>query len=163
MKKNVKKFSLILGVIITMLMLSFSSFAATDNAKKQGIESIEILKSSRRGRLISSVDAQISDEGKGIIGVYADILCHEAMDELWIWIYLEHQISTGSWETVTYKQFDWVAEDYPNQDLTMATVSYNVANMKRGEKYRLRCVFGAYSDDLGSENWRAATGALYLE
>lgn len=161
MKKR-KIYRILLTIFIMMLVMQFNAYAGECNAKKQGIETIEILNSTR-GRLISSVDVQISDEGKGIIGVYADLLCHEAMDELIIWVYLERQLSTGSWTTVTYKHFDWLAEDYPNQSLNKAIVSYDIPNQKRGEKYRLRCVFGAFSDDLGSENWRAATGALYLE
>lgn len=161
MKKR-KYYKIILSIFIMILAMQFNAYAGESNAKKQGIESIEVLNSTR-GRLISSVDVQISDEGKGIIGVYANLLCHEAMDELIIWVYLERQESTGSWIAVSHKQFDWVAEDYPNEDLNMAVVSYNIPNQKRGEKYRLRCVFGAFSDDLGSENWRAATGALYLE
>lgn len=162
MKKNIKHYITVISVVIMVVMMSFQVLAADTVAKKQGIESIEILNSTR-GRLISSVDVQISDEGKGVIGVYADMLCHEAMDELRIGVYLERQQSTGSWVSVSNKQFEWNAEDYPNDDLTMAIVSYKIANMKRGEKYRLRCMFGAYSDDLGSENWRALTGALYLE
>lgn len=160
--KKIRHYIVIMSIFVIAIMMTFQAFASENIAKKQGIESIEILNSTR-GRLISSVDVQISDEGKGVIGVYADMLCHEAMDELRMGIYLERQISTGSWTSVTHKQFEWNAEDYPNDDLTMAIVSYKIANMKRGEKYRLRCVFGAYSDDLGSENWRAATGALYLE
>lgn len=161
MKKKIKLYGIFICIFMT-LMMQFQVFAADEYAKKQGIETIEVL-SSTRGRLISSVDVQITDEGKGTIGAYAELLCHEAMDELVIWVYLERQVTTGSWTTVTYKHFDWLAEDYPNQDLNMAIVSYDIPNMKRGEKYRLRCMFGAYSDDLGSENWRAATGALYLE
>lgn len=162
MKKNIKKYISVMMMCIMVILMTFQSLASDTAVKKQGIESIEVLNSTR-GRLISSVDVQISDEGKGIISVYADILCHEAMDEIRMGVYLEHQESTGRWVPVSNKQFEWLAEDYPNQDLTMAIVSYKIANMKRGEKYRLRCVFGAYSDDLGSENWRAATGALYLE
>lgn len=162
MKKITKRYIALISVFILAIMMTFQSFASDTTAKKQGIESVEILNSTR-GRLISSVDLQISDEGKGVIGVYADMLCHEAMDELRVGIYLERQTSTGSWTTVTSKQFEWNAEDYPNDDLTMAIVSYKVANMKRGEKYRLRGIFSAYSDDLGSENWRASTGILYLE
>ncbi|WP_432629717.1 hypothetical protein [Brotaphodocola sp.] len=161
MKKRLKLYGIFICILMT-LMMQFQAFAFDEYAKKQGIETIEVLNSTR-GRLISSVDVQITDEGKGTVGAYAELLCHEAMDELLIWVYLERQVSTGSWTTVTYKQFDWVAEDYPNQDLDMAIVSYDIPNMKRGEKYRLRCVFGAFSDDLGSETWRAATGALYLE
>ena len=162
MKKNAKRYFLLVCTIILIFGMQISSYAASNIEKKQGIENIEILNSTR-GRLISSVNAQISDEGKGTIGVYSEILCHEAMDEIRMWIYLERQSSTGTWSTVTYKQFEWLAEDYPNEDLTMAIVSYNIPNMKRGEKYRLRCLYGAESDNLGSENWRAATGALYLE
>ena len=163
MKKVLKKSILhILLILALLLMPQIQTFADDNLSKTQGIESIEILKSTR-GRLISSVDAQITDRGKGTIGVYADLLCHEAMDELRIWVYLERQVSSGSWTTVTYKQFEWLAEDYPNQDLNMAVVSYDIPNMKRGEKYRLRCLYGADSDELGSENWRAATSALYLE
>lgn len=161
MKKRMRLYGLLICAVMT-LMMQFQSFAYDEYAKKQGIETIEVLNSTR-GRLISSVDVQITDEGKGTIGVYVNMLCHEAMDELSIWVYLERQTSTGGWTSVNHKQFEWDAEDYPNQSLNKAIVSYDVPNMKRGEKYRLRCVFNAYSDDLGSENWRASTGALYLE
>ncbi len=161
MKKKIKLYGIFICIFMT-LMMQFQVFAADEYAKKQGIETIEVLNSTR-GRLISSVDVQITDEGKGTIGAYVEMLCHEAMDELVIWVYLERQVSTGTWTTVTYKHFDWLAEDYPNQSLNKAIVSYDIPNQKRGEKYRLRCMFGAYSDDLGSENWRAATAALYLE
>lgn len=161
MKKKMRLYGILICAFMT-LMMQFQSFAYDEYAKKQGIESIEVLNSTR-GRLISSVDVQITDEGKGTIGVYVDMLCHQSMDELLIWIYLERQTSTGNWTAVSHKQFDWLAEDYPNQSLNKAIVSYDIPNMKRGEKYRLRCIFSAYSDDLGSENWRASTAALYLE
>lgn len=164
MKNNKKRFLTLVLTLMLVVSVQFTSFANTgsNSGKSQGIDTIEVL-TSTRGRLISSVNVRISDEGKGVIGAYAELLCHEPMEELRIWVYLEHQTSAGDWSTVTYKKFEWLAEDYPDEDLTMAIVSYNIPNMKRGEKYRLKCLFGAESDELGSENWRASTTALYLE
>ncbi|WP_432626767.1 hypothetical protein [Brotaphodocola sp.] len=160
MKNNKKRFFMLVLTVILAISTQFTSLAYA--GETQGIDKIEVL-TSTRGRLISSVNVRISDEGKGVIGAYAELLCHEPMEELRIWVYLEHQTSAGSWSTVSYKKFEWLAEDYPNEDLSMAIVSYNIPNMKRGEKYRLKCLFGADHADLGSENWRASTSALYLE
>ncbi len=160
--KNKKRFLVLILAMILVISMQFNSFAYSGSGNSQGIDTIEVL-TSTRGRLISSVNVRISDEGKGTVGAYAELLCHEPMEELRIWVYLERETSTGSWSTVTYKKFEWLAEDYPNEDLTMAIVSYDIPNMKRGEKYRLKCLFGADHADLGSENWRASTSALYLE
>lgn len=72
MKKKLKISGLLICVFMT-LMMQFQAFAFDEYAKRQGIETIEVLNSTR-GRLISSVDIQITDEGKGTIGAYAELL-----------------------------------------------------------------------------------------
>ena len=61
MKKKIKLYGIFICIFMT-LMMQFQVFAADEYAKKQGIETIEVLNSTR-GRLISSVDVQITDEG----------------------------------------------------------------------------------------------------
>lgn len=120
---------------------------------------------SPKGRLISSVDLGITDEGNGVVGVYADMLCHEPMKSMKIWIYLEQWDEVAEdWEEVDLQKFEWYAVDYPEQDLTMATVSYNVPGQDRGEYYRLRAIYGVHIlDDSMNEAWTASTPGLYLE
>lgn len=118
-----------------------------------------------RGRLISSVEIEIIDKGRGTVGVYADLLCHEPMKQLRIWLYLEQWDSEREdWVIKDFQQFSWLAEDYPDQELTMAMVGYDVSGLERGQDYRLRGLFGA--NDLDSslqEAWQARTDNLFVE
>jgi len=116
-----------------------------------------------RGRLISSVGLDLVNNGLGIAGLYADILCHEPMSSIRIVLTLqiwdeEHQ----SWNAVNRQEFEWKAEDLPEGDeLTMASISYNIAGLKSGGIYRLRGLYGAY-DINGSynETWNTFTDGM---
>lgn len=118
-----------------------------------------------RGRVISSADLAITDQKGGKVGVYAELLCHEPMNEMRIWIYLEQWDPwEEEWYTVDEQKFEWVKEDYPDTDLTMATVSYIIPGQERGRDYRLRGIFGANNAD-GSLNeaWTIRTKDILVE
>lgn len=118
-----------------------------------------------RGRLISSIEIQIADKGNGTVGVYADLLCHEPMKKLKIWLYLEQwDQEKETWVVVDTQQFEWSAENNGGEDLTMAMVSYNVPKQERGKDYQLRGLFGANGFEAGTqESWQAYSGEIMLE
>ena len=118
-----------------------------------------------RGRWISSVELTLTDKGSGTIGIYSEILCHEPMKNLRMWLYLEKWVDEyQDWDTVQYEHFEWAAEDFPNEDLTVAIAAYDVSKLERGCDYRVRGLYGADSFQAGlSENWSVNTPDFFLE
>lgn len=172
MKKIIKKQIICILTILMLLQLhipvyakEWSDFKQIPNAREFNSQEQVSVTGVPRGRLISSVEIQLTDKGRGTAGIYADLLCHEPMAKLRIWIYLEKwDEETERWETEDYQQFTWLAEDYPDEDLTMAMVGYDVSGLERGQYYRLRGLFGANDIDSSlQEAWQAVSGELYFE
>lgn len=175
MKKCTHNFlicGLITGMVLATQFLSYAEMQTRANEVKE-IEHVSTFSNAGtaraigipRGRLLSSVALQISDEGRGTVGVSSDILCHEPMERITAWIYLEQWDTTDEdWRTVEYEHFEWRASDYPNEDLTMAMVSYNIPKQERGQDYRLRGVYGVKDlDSTLQESWSVSTATLFLE
>lgn len=175
MPKSKKYGSVILSVVLSLLFCYTCAYAgngvAMGNVKQitnvseyRGIKEARV-KGSPRGEFISSVDIKLTDKGRGTLGIYADLLCHEPMKELRMWLYLEKwSIEKEDWITVAYEQFSWAAEDFPDEDLTMAVVSYDVSKLERGQDYHIRGLFGAdpFSGTMG-ETWALTTPDFFLE
>ena len=136
-----------------------------DNAKEYTSSKQAKVTGTPRGRLLSSVDIELTDKGGGTMEVYADMFCHEPMKELRMWLYLEKWISEEEvWESIQYEQFSWEAKDFPDQDLTIAIANYEIPNLERGQDYRVRGLFGA--DALTSslsEAWTIKTPNFFME
>lgn len=97
-----------------------------------------------RGRVISSVGLQLSDEGDGVIGVYAETLCHTAVKEIYMVIYLDvWDDEIQDWVTLNDYEYTWKASDYPDRDLTDVSVSFLLEGLPRGKTYSLRGRHGA--------------------
>lgn len=170
--KNIKKHLILALAMILVVQFNISVYA-NEKAEIREISNVREFNTNGqarvigtpRGRLISSVEVRLTDKGSGTVGVYADLLCHEPMERLRIWLYLEKWDSqTEEWTTEDTQQFTWLAEDYPDQELTMAMVGYNVSGLERGQDYRLRGMFGA--NDLDSslqEAWQVMTENLLVE
>lgn len=174
MKWLQKHFIVSIFVVLIMLFYDKIAFAAVStNIRPPEITNVfeytnkteAKITGTPRGRLLSSVTVRISDEGRGTVGVYADMLCHVPTRKMMVWLYLEQWDNTiGDWNTVDYQHFEWLAEDYPDEDLTMAMVSYNVPRQERGQEYRIRGMFGAFELDSNyQESWTMNTANLYLE
>lgn len=140
----------------TKELSNVSEFSSERQTKVKGVP---------RGRLISSIELQLTDKGRGTAGIYADLLCHEPMKYLKMWIFLEKwDEQTENWSIINDHEFTWLAEEYPDQDLTMAVVGYDVSGLERGQYYRLRGLFA--TKDLDSdlqESWSTTSGDLYFE
>lgn len=116
-----------------------------------------------RGRLLSSVSIQISDEGNGILGVYADTLCHSSMKEIYMTIYLDVWNETyGDWDMVDYYEYRFEATGNPNDSLSMVVVSFDLEGLVRNREYRLRGMHMARGFDLTSEMITTETEGIPL-
>lgn len=94
-----------------------------------------------RGRVISSSELELADEGQGVIGVYASTLCHTAVKEIHMTIYLDvWDEAIQDWKMVDNYEYQWRATDNPDKDLTAVSVSFSLEGLPRGEMYSLRGV-----------------------
>lgn len=118
-----------------------------------------------KGRLISSVEIRLVNAGSGVAEIYANELCHEAMAKIKMVLFLEKwNEEEEAWDMEERFEYEWLAEDTPDKDLSMAAVSFNVYGLDRGYKYRVRGLFGAYDLDSGlQEAWQAWTEDVYFD
>lgn len=117
-----------------------------------------------RGRLLSSASLQISNDGDGIIGVYADTLCHSAMSRIYMVIYLDvWDESIQDWSMVDRYEYTWSAADHPDRELTNVSVSFDVVGLQKGRTYSLRGYHSALSFDNLSELMSTETNGIILD
>ena len=69
-----------------------------------------------RGRYLSSVELDLTDEGFGVAGIEAVVLCHEPMQRIKLRLTLE-KYNGNSWVSVNEKEFLWT-EDTVDEELT---------------------------------------------
>ena len=128
-------------------------------------ENVARITGTPRGMMISSVELSITDLGGGTAQLFGEVLCHEAMEEIKLNLYLDQWIEENNdWAQLNKFEFDWLAEDYPDEELTMAYAYVNIPNLDRGEEYRVRGIAGAW--DLDSdlyEVWREASLGILVE
>ena len=128
-------------------------------------ENVARITGTPRGMVISSVELSITDLGGGTAQLFGEVLCHEAMEKIKLNLYLDQWISEeNDWMQLEKFEFNWLAEDYPNEDLTMAYAYVNASNLDRGENYRVRGIAGAW--DLDSdlyEVWSEETPSILVE
>lgn len=116
-----------------------------------------------RGRVISSATLQISDEGNGVLGAYSELLCHTAVKQIYMVIYLEiWNESYEDWQLVDSYEYSWQDTDFP-EDLNMAFVSFDVDGLSRGKEYRLRASYAAKNYDSVLEVMSARTNGITLD
>lgn len=136
-----------------------------ENVQEYVSQNVARIVGTPRGMLISSVEISIIDLGGGTARIYGDVLCHEAMEKIKLNLYLDKWISADEdWSQIQNWNFVWNAEDYPDEDLTMAMVSMEVPDLERGVDYQVRGIAGAW--DLDSdlyEVFRADVPSILIE
>ncbi len=175
MIKGMKMF-LIGAFTVTIVMgLNITSFAGENamNSQARNIENVTTYVSGNvsritgtpRGMMISSVELSITDLGGGTAQLFGSVLCHEATKKIKLTLYLDQWLADSSdWSQLERFELEWLAEDYPNEDLTMAYAYVDVHDLDRGEEYRVRGVAGAW--DLDSdlyEVWSEASPTILVQ
>lgn len=159
MKKAIR---LCLIVIISCFMFSTVAFANEDAEWEEalrtafiGMDSVllpdNVNQSSdhtngfARGRYISSSGLGISNEGYGVIGIYADTTAHVDVKKIQINIYLDRwDASEDEW--VQVKQYKYVSEyKAGGEKISDLIVYFEEEDQTAGYKYRLRGLHGVWS------------------
>jgi len=157
MKRWVRR---IIGIVLTLAIVTPTYARNEEYARAVGQQALEVdnvevyedenesmVSAMPRGMLISMCALQISNEGKGVVGVYADTLCHTPMGQITMKIYLDVlEPGEEDWYTFDTYEYIWNTEDYVS-DLTKVTVSFDLTNMDRSFEYRLRCNHLVYNLD----------------
>lgn len=162
-------------IIILTLSVSIPTYAGSDECIRQTREiasdksivendNISKIIAIPKGRLLSSAGLQISDEGNGLLGVYAETLCHERAKQIFMTIYLDVWIeSMQDWRTLDYYDYSWDVSNEPDSNLTMAIVSFDIEGLTKGYTYRLRGYHSARSFGLLSESMSTSTSGIVLD
>ncbi len=163
-----KRIAHILVAVIIMLSMTINVWAQTEAydgvdveeativSMKVSDDEVEVL-GVTRGQYLSSVELNLTDEGFGVAGINAVVLCHEAMQKIRLRLTLE-KYNGSSWVSINEKEFLWT-EDQVEDDLSMAVVSYKVGALLKGD-YRLRANVAVRALTLQSEAMTTRTGAL---
>ena len=170
MKKYLKIFFLIWTMISVMAVPTYAATFFPEQYTSVTIdsdllpasekESSAILRKTPRGVFFSAAELQIINEN-GEIGVLGNAYMSEAVDELYMTIYLDRQTSDGRWEQVDYFEFDFYGEDYPD-GLTSELVAFTLTGYPTGHYYRLR---GAYAAVKGTvmEGFGPVTDGILIQ
>lgn len=159
MKKVIR---LCLTVIISCFMFSTVAFASEDAEWEEalrtafiGIDSVLLpdnvnqsndrTNGFARGRYISSSGLSLSNEGYGVIGVYADTTAHVDVKKIQINIYLDRwDASEKDW--VQVEQYKYVSEyKAGGEKISDLTVYFDIEDQSAGYYYRLRGLHGVWS------------------
>lgn len=173
MKNIIKKAVLSLILVLSMTISTFAqnkdviaNAGQLDTYLQESISTdyVSRVTGTARGRLLSSASLQISNDGDGILGVYADTLCHSGMSKIYMVIYLDvWDESLQDWMMVDRYEYTWLAADYPDRDLTDVSVSFDVVGLQKGRTYSLRGYHSALSFDNLSEAMSTETNGIILE
>lgn len=98
-----------------------------------------IMKIQPRGSVISTGVLQINNRGNGNIGVYMQTTTHQEVDETTFGVYLDRWIeSDKTWKNIDVFTFTYSKEEYPDDDLMMKSISFDIVGQPSDCYYRLR-------------------------
>ena len=115
-----------------------------------------------RGRVLSSGEVELANDNDGIFYVYGDTLCHSAVKDIYMTIYLEiWDEELDDWGTLNMYEYEWHATTV-EEDLHSAGVSFEIHNLQKGREYRIRGTHSANSFEDYFEIMSTETGAMTL-
>ena len=141
MKKKVV--CLVIAILMSVLSISpcFAQVTGNEQIKLLNIKEQPVWATQPRGTYISTGILQISNEGNGQIGVFIQTLTHTEVDQTRFGIYLDRWIPSESrYANVASYTFEFNKEDYPDEDLTTKSLSFNIVGQPDDCYYRLRGV-----------------------
>lgn len=172
-KKNILARFLVLLFLSAMTITTYASSSErvnqADNLETHlrhiiSTKDISQVRGSARGRVLSSAGLQISDEGQGILGVYAETLCHTSVKQIYMTIYLDvWDEERQDWVTLDLYDYEWKASDNPDKSLTDVSVSFELEGLPRGRTYSLRGTHIARNFDNVTEVMSSETSGIVLD
>ena len=135
MKKRIIR---ILSVIFIMAMMNVNVVLADDFVdREENVSNIV----DPRSRYLAGAISEITNEGSGVLGIYADFTSYNSVDWARITINLERKkdASSTSWTHVKTYTYEFDVADEPDGRLTSGTVEFEARGLATDYYYRLRC------------------------
>ena len=168
--KNLGKFITTLFLIICMAFPVNAQIKSKVNNVNMDLQTVickddvSRVKGVARGRLISSAELQISDDGNGVLGVYAETLCHIPVEKIYMIIFLEvWDEENQDWKYLSDYEYTWNSADFPNRPLTDVSVSFDIHGLRRGKTYSLRAYHSVDGFDSTYETMSTETSGIVLD
>ncbi|WP_448863365.1 hypothetical protein [Clostridium sp.] len=116
----------------------------------------------QRGSIIDTATVQISNLGKGDIGIIIETLAHVECDKIKNIAILQRQ-EDSKWVEVSRYTYDAKKEDFPTEDLSGMTNEFTVKNQKTGYYYRVVGVHYVESNGKGQSFMTKTDGIKITE
>lgn len=134
-KRLVKIIALILAMSIANANVIFAKDILNSETNIED-ESIQ-----PRSRYLAGAISEITNEGSGVLGIYADFTSYSSVDWARITIILERKkdSSSSTWSHVKTYTYEFDVADEPDGSLNSGTVEFDVHGLATDYYYRLRC------------------------
>ena len=119
-----------------------------------------IAKGIEQRSIIDTATVQISNLGKGDIGIIIETLAHVECDKIKNIAVLQRE-EDGKWTEVARYIYDAKKEDFPTEDLSGMTNEFTVKNQKTGYKYRVVGVHYVEANGKG-QSFMTKTGGVMI-
>lgn len=115
-----------------------------------------------RGRYIANSSVSVSNEGYGVLGIYAHTLAYESVQKIKMNIYLDQwDEEAEDWIQIDSKMLTYDNED-GEEDLHAVSESFLVENLEVGKYYRVRGYHAVWSFDGLIESHGTMTNGVLL-
>lgn len=141
MKKKLACLAIAILISISSIVPCFAQVSDSEQVKLLNIKEQTVQAIQPRGTYISTGILQISNVGDGQISVFIQTLTHTEVDQTRFGVYLDRWIpSEKRYANVASYTFEFNKEDYPDEDLTTKSLSFNIVGQPVDCYYRLRGV-----------------------
>ena len=116
-----------------------------------------------RSLYLASGISEITNEGEGVLRIYADFTSYRSVPWASLTISLQRRkdASSGSWSTVKTYTYEFDEDDY-NGDLTYAGTEFYVRGMTTNYYYRVKCVHKVKTPSGSYESKTSLTDGVLL-
>ena len=160
MKKKIKR---ILSLALVMMLLGSNNILASElRAEKKSTTDYDTT-IQPRSRYLASASSEVTNEGEGVLRIYADFKSFEGVESGSIKINLQRRksASSGTWEPVETYTEEFDGADYSNGVITYAYTEFEVHGLKTDYYYRLTCYHKVKTPD-GTESKTTQTDGVLL-
>lgn len=134
-----RKLAKIVSLALAIITMASSSVRANEVPLVNESTSSDSTVEPRSAYLASGI-SKITNEGEGVLGVYADFAAYSDVPWAQITINLESRKGTsGSWSLVDTYVYEFTPDDDPEGRLHAEAVAFDVYGLTTNYYYRLRC------------------------
>ena len=149
-----KKLMRVMSLLFTMVLLMSNTVLA--NEVDGSIQP--------RSRYLASGISEVTNEGEGVLSIYADFASYNAVKWASLTITLQRRknANSGGWSDVHTYVYEFDAADEPNGELTDGYAEFEVHGLQTDYYYRVVCVHKVKTPNDTYESKTSATNGVLL-